>query len=142
MENKKPKPTLKKLNDIEYKGEKKTFTQQLTNEQIIDLLDGYDEVPFNNLKVGYHLRYFKINDDGKNEFRLGGTIIKKALQYIVLTNGTGNWSVQKKGNIFYQQMPLSQVKAEIEDKYKMRINELMAYIKKLEKEIEKLKTTK
>ena len=136
MENK-----LKKLNDIKYIGDKKTFTEQLTKEQIKDLLEGYVEVKFSDIKMGFHVRYFKKNGDKLN-FRMGGTIIKMDPEYVIVSNGKANWSVQKKGTIFYQQAPMSQIKKDIEEEYMKKItekddkiNELMSLIKSLNKKI-------
>jgi len=153
MENKKskqtvpktgPKTELKKLSDVKYVGDKKTFTESLTKEQIVDLLDGYNETDFSNIKMGFHVRYFKENN-GKMDFRMGGTIIKIEKDYVIVSNGKANWSVQKNNTTFYQQAPLSQIKKDIEEKYikkitenEDKIQELMALVRSLNKKIKTL----
>lgn len=126
----------KKLSDIEYTGDKKTFTDRLSPEQIKDLLDGYELVSFKNVKLGYHVRYFKKAD--KTEFRLGGTVVKINDDYIVLTNGTANWSVQKKTAVIYQQEPIVKFKKRITEEHQSKINELMSLIREQDKKIKVL----
>lgn len=116
----KNKYEVKKISETEYTGPKKTFTHSLTKSQIIDLLDGYEETPFLFLKQGYLVRYFGINKDTKKlEFKMGGTIVYVDIvkKYVVITNHKNNWSVQS-DCIFFQQMPISQIKEIIEEKYK------------------------
>lgn len=133
------KTELKKLSDIKYTGDKKTFTEKLTKEQIKDLLDGYKEVTFGGVKIGFHIRYFK-KQGTELDFRMGGTVIKKEKNYLIVSNGKANWSVQEKGTVFFQQIPLSVLRKELEDEYEKKItekddkiNELMSLIKELTK---------
>lgn len=129
----KQKKELKKISDVEYTGSKKTFTQELTPEEIKNLLEGYEEVEYNELKRGFHIRYFSKNKEGKMGFKMGGNIIKLNIpDYIVLTNGKVNWSVQINNSTFYQQLTMTQIKDDIEREYKAEL-----FIK--DKEILKLK---
>lgn len=134
---------LKKISDVEYIGPKKTFTQELSKEEINKLLEGYTETSFSKLNKGFHVRYFK-KVNNSLEFKMGGTILKKEPEYIILTNGTVNWSVQKINNIFYQQESISNIKNELEEQYieqietlKKEKEELISYIKILKKQLDK-----
>lgn len=161
------KKPLKRLDDVPYKGSKKTVTQSLTAEEINDLLDGYEEVEFENIKKMHNIRYFKENiKTGGYDFRVGGIVLvvvnieaiekTPAQQYIVLNANGLNWSVQKEGNVFYQAMPISKIKEQIHAEYKQtlvkqndKIKEFISYARTLEntikeknKEIGKLKQNK
>lgn len=110
----------KNIADSKYEGPKKTFTKSLTKSQIIDLLDGYQETSFLLLRQGYLVRYFKpIENTEKLEFQMGGMIVYVDIvnKYAIVTNHKVNWSVQS-NCIFFQQMPISEIKQIIEDKYK------------------------
>lgn len=139
----KQKKTLKKISDIEYNGPKKTFTEELTQNEIIELLEGYIETDYTLLKKGFHVRYFSINKKTrKQEFKMGGTILKLTLpDYIVLSNGYVNWSVQIDGTTFFQQMTMSEIKTALQVELSadlhvkdLEITNLKAKIKILEKE--------
>lgn len=136
----------KKLSDVPYVGDpKKSITQNLTAEEIKDLLDGYKITEFQNLKLLHHIRYFSKNETtGEVSFRTGGTIvgIDYEKEYLALSSGTLSWSVQKKNNVFHQAMPLSMVREEIEkkceDHYRNIINKQDGAIKELYSQIKKL----
>lgn len=124
---------LKKISDVEYNGPKKTFTQELTTTEIKALLEGYEEIEFDDLQKGYHVRYFSKNKTtGKMEFKMGGTVIKMSENYLILSNGKINWSVQFNDTIFYKQLSMADIKADLE-------RESGLYIKAKEKEIVELK---
>jgi PAS domain S-box-containing protein len=55
--------------------------------------------------------YIKAEFDSKTnkkQFRLGGFLTKIEKDYIVLSNGSLSWSVQKKTSVFYQKMSLQE----------------------------------
>lgn len=143
--NKKEKPKMKKLSEVPYVPEKddktgenkKSFTQSLTKDQIKDLLEGYVETSFENIKIGFNVRYFKKTND-TFEFRMGGTVFKVSDDYIIVTNGRANWSVQKDGNIFFQQIPYNIFKKQVEEDCKFRVNELLSLVKSQQKKIKEL----
>ena len=88
---------LKKISDKKYTGPKKTFTEKLTKNEIKNLLDGYTETPFDKLHIGHNVRYFVNNvKSGNLDFRMGGFIIKIEEDFVIISNGTVNWSAQKK----------------------------------------------
>jgi hypothetical protein len=140
------KKTLKKISDVDYNGPKKTFTQELTTEEIQSLLEGYKEVNYDDLKKGYHIRYFSKNKNtGKSEFKMGGTVIKIELDYVVLTNGSINWSVQLKNAIFYQQMTMEEIRNDLKMEYDAQLhikNNEIAKLKLLVKEMKKVMLNK
>jgi hypothetical protein len=147
---------LKKISDVPYEGEKKTVTDSLTQDQIKDLCDGYSETKFNDLKLMHHARYFVLDKKTKKpKFRMGGTILKiynevivedgkvTDKKYIVLTNGSLNWSVQKEGTIFFQAKSILVIEDELKEKYTNiiakkddEIDTLNKYVKHLEKMME------
>ena len=142
------KKSHKRISEVQYVGPQKTLTQQLTSDEIKDLLDGYKQTSFDELKPFYHVRYYK-KDKKTNEvkFQTGGTIIKinDEKRYVVLSSGTLSWSVQNEGTIFYQAVPLSEMKIELENKYKDEIqkltnenNILTAYATKLDSKVTEL----
>ncbi len=123
--------------------------QFITPDEIKDLLDGYKQVVlFSELKPFYHVRYYhKDKKTGEVQFKMGGTIIKINVekQYVILSSGSLSWSVQKEGTVFYQAVPLSEMRAELEEKYKDEMqkitndnNILMTYAKKLDLQVTEL----
>jgi len=139
---------LKKLDDVEYTGPKKTFTQELSPSEIQALLEGYVETDYVSLKKGFHIRYFSTNKKtGEKEFKMGGTILKiSSPDYIVLSNGSLNWSVQIDGTIFFQQMTMQEIKTELQVNFDadmhVKNNEILKlklHIKAFKKEISEKK---
>jgi hypothetical protein len=128
--------------DNNYVKPKKTFTDQLTKDEIKHLLEDYEEVKdIKKLMKGTHIRYFE-NKDGEYLFRMGGivTVIKEPL-YIVLSNGTRTWSVQlKEDTILFSKLSASILKKqylEALNEKQLEINELIAHNKKLIKTVNK-----
>lgn len=115
--------------------EKKTFTGNLTKEEINEKLQDYKLVDdISKVPLGTHLRYFVIKD-GVKLFRMGGNL-KRNLdlpKFIVLVNAVGTeWTVQIKNTTFYKKMSLKEIKEE----YDGIIEELHEKIKKYKKKIE------
>lgn len=131
---------------------KKTATDNLTKDDIKDLLEDYCQVTdINTVNIGTHIRYFA-SINGENKFRRGGNLklINKDEGYIILRNAVGNeWSVQLKGSTFFKKMTLTEIKKECDKitneltaknkKLKTKNDELTKKIKQLEEENEKLK---
>lgn len=117
-----------------------TNTDQLSKEQIEELLEDYKKVDdIYQVPLGVHMRYF-LNVDGKMVFRRGGLLHKNTglPEYVILAqNPTGKpgWSVQVKDTIFYRKMTLGEIKIE----YQSIIDELIEKNKKLKDENKKLK---
>lgn len=116
-------------------GKKKTFTSNLTKEEINDKLQDYKMVEdISKVPLGTHLRYFVVKN-GEKIFRMGGNL-KRNLdlpKFVILENALGTqWSVQVKDTIFYKKMSLNEIKNE----YDEIILELHEKIKKYKKKIE------
>jgi len=134
-------------------NEKKTFTENLTKEEINDKLQDYKLVDdISKVPLGTHLRYFVIKN-GVKLFRMGGNL-KRNLdlpKFIVLVNALGaEWTVQVKDTIFYKKMSLNEIKDEYDSiieelhekikKYKIKIEEKDNTISELQETIKKIKS--
>jgi len=132
----------KKSNTIEnenYDRPKKTFTDNLSKDDIEKKLEDYKKVEdLSKVPLDTHLRYF-IKKDDKLLFRMGGNlkINTKLPDYIVLKNAIGKeWTVQVKDTIFFKKMSISEIKEEYEkiiDELNVKIKSLKNRIKELEK---------
>jgi hypothetical protein len=114
----------------------KTHTEQLSKEQIKELLEDYSQVTdINNVCIGTHIRYFsKLN--GENKFRMGGNLKLIEKEYVILKNAVNvEWSVQIKDTTFFKKMTMKDIK----DEYENIIEDLHDKIKKLKAENKLLK---
>lgn len=136
----KPENTEETYNKNGYSRPAVTMTDQLSKEQIEELLEDYKKVDdIYQVPLGVHMRYFS-NIDGKMVFRRGGLLHKNVglPEFVILAqNPTGKpgWSVQVKDTIFYRKMTLGEIKNE----YQSIIEDLIEKNKKLKEEIKKLK---
>lgn len=136
--------------DIE--DEKKTFTSNLTKDEINEKLQDYKLVDdMSKVPLGTHLRYFVIKN-GVKLFRMGGNL-KRNLdlpKFIVLVNALGTeWTVQIKDTTFYKKMSLKEIKEEYDSiieelhekikKYKSKIDEKDNLILELQETLKKTK---
>lgn len=126
--------------NVENEEEKKTFTSNLTKDEINEKLQDYKLVDdISKVPIGTHLRYF-IMKDGVKLFRMGGNL-KRNLdlpKFIVLVNAVNTeWTVQVKDTTFYKKMTLKEIKEE----YDKIINELHEKIKKYKTKIEERDNT-
>lgn len=116
--------------DTEYKKVGKSYQDNLSPSDIKDKLQDYKPVfDISTVSLNAHIRYFSHDEKtGKKLFRLGGFLIKNEKEYIVLSNGKVNWSVQKKNSTFFEKMSIKDIKEEIIEKvshkYEKKINEL------------------
>lgn len=153
-----PKSNQSKLN--QYGGneddigeEKKTFTGNLTKDEIEEKLQDYKLVDdISKVPLGTHLRYF-VMKNGTKLFRMGGNL-KRNLdlpKFIVLVNALGTeWTVQVKDTTFYKKMSLKEIKEEYDGiidelhekikKYKTKIEEKDNTIVELQETIKKIKS--
>jgi RNA recognition motif-containing protein len=138
---KKPKKNSKAIPSIsttEYQGDlNKTFTKDLSKDEIKALLDGYKKVEPHELQKGFNIRYF-IKDESTGEmlFRTGGmiTLINEEKNYIVVSGGR-TFSVQlKPTTIFFQQQPISEIVRDLKEDFELVREKLDDKIEKLEKE--------
>jgi hypothetical protein len=115
----------------------KTHTDNLTKEQIKDLLEDYNQVKnINDVAIGTHLRYFsKVGNE--NKFRMGGNLKLIEKEYVILKNAVNvEWSVQMNDTTFFKKMTNKDIKQE----YDNIIEDLHEKIKKLKSENKLLKS--
>tara|TARA_A100001015_G_C14963533_1_gene701948 strand:+ start:1102 stop:1629 length:528 start_codon:yes stop_codon:yes gene_type:complete len=100
-----------------YKRPNKTIQDSLSNKDIKEKLKSYISVDtIDNVQLGTHVRYYSKNiKTGEIKFRLGGTLVKRDLDkpYVILSNGSLSWSVQKKTSKFYRKMSTEEEKEHI-----------------------------
>jgi len=84
------------LSTSNYERPKQTLTDTLqTNERMKEKLQNYVRVDdIDDVNINTHVRYVTLKD-GVQRFCLGGLLIKKFSKYVILSNGTYSWSVQK-----------------------------------------------
>ncbi len=101
--------------DTNYKKVGKSYQDNLSPDEIKQKLEEYKPVyDISNVPLNSHIRYFIFDPKtNKKQFRLGGFLTKIEKDYIVLSNGSLSWSVQKKTSVFYQKMSLQEIKQEI-----------------------------
>lgn len=98
--------------DKEYQRPDKTFTEQLTREQIAERLQDYiqvDDMKF--VRKGTHLRYYIPDKQhpGEMKFCVGGFLKFTHDEYLILSQSpygkdAKSWSVQRKDAIFYRKL--------------------------------------
>ena len=133
-----------------YKRPAQTYTDKLSNEQIMDKLSGYKKVDdISKVPLGTHLRYFSKCEDGSEKFRMGGFLRNNTgiPEWVSLNTSqtamTKGFSVQLKTATFFRKMS----QAEIMDEYENKLDELQkkydnqkSLSKELKKENKTLKT--
>jgi len=86
----------KRLNKTNYERPKTTFQDTLqTDEAMLEKLAGYEEVDMpEHIDYSIHVRYITYKD-GKARFCLGGLMMRVMPEYVILSNGSLSWSVQR-----------------------------------------------
>jgi hypothetical protein len=134
-----------KLKSQGYKRPDQTYTDKLSNDEILEKLNGYKKVDdIYKVPLNTHLRYFSTGKDGKELFRLGGFLYRNngLPDYVMLTNNKSSWSVQIKGTKFFKKMAAKEIIDTYEDKldeYERKNKNLKLLIKEQKKEIKVLK---
>ncbi len=139
---------LHRLSEVAYKRPKKTLTDTLQDEDVIQQkLEDYSEVEeadIDAIPIGSTIRYIKWDIKNNCErFILGGNIIRISNEYIVIQGkDNGTFSAQrytrdKNGKIIHTTRFFKL--NDVIDKYKARIIELEAEVKKLKEIIRKLR---
>lgn len=134
-----PKYTQKLGTDKSYKRPKVTYQEKLTADEIAEKLQGYVKVDdIADVPVGTHIRYFKINPDGSQMFRMGGLLQNKlnADKYVMLSNGKNTWSVQVKDTVFFRKMSHKEEIEALRAHYEKELEKKDAVISKLKKYIQ------
>ena len=133
-----------------YKRPSKTLQDSLSNKEIKEKLKQYTSVDnIDNVQLGSHVRYYSKNiTTGEIKFRLGGILIKRDIDkpYVILSNGSLSWSVQKKTSKFYRKMSLEEEKEhmlndvrKLRDKFTEKLVEKDTIIEDNIQEINKLR---
>ena len=89
-------PQTKRLSKTTYDRPTITLTDTLqSNAEMQKKLQNYVRVDdVEDIRINTHVRYVTLKD-GQQTFRLGGLVKKIHNKYIVLSNGTLSWSVQR-----------------------------------------------
>jgi hypothetical protein len=115
----------KRITRDNYNRPKKTYQETLSNMEIKEKLKEYKRVSnIKNISIGTHIRYFTTDPQtGSKQFRLGGNLnkIDPEGRYIILSNGTINWSVQIPDTLFFQKMTEDEYKEELKRELKKEI---------------------
>lgn len=133
----------KKLSEDDYIRPTSTVQEQLTVEEIAELLNGYVRISNKELydiPLDIHLRYFIIYPDGNQQFRMGGFLKNKnnADKYIILSNGKNSWSVQVNNSVFFKKLSHKEELDKLHEYYKNKLEEKNRSIYKLKKYIKKI----
>ena len=139
---------LHRLSEISYKRPKKTLTDTLQNEEVIQQkLEDYTEIEegdIDSIPIGSTVRYIRWDIKNNCErFILGGNIIRISNEYIVLQGkDNGTFSAQRytrdKNGKNIHTTRFFKLNDPI-DKYKAKIMEQEAEIKRLKEIIKKLR---
>jgi len=91
------RPYLQNLADTSFDRPKKTYTESIQNKASIkEKLKNYERVEdIDDVEFDTHVRYFTLDKKNKQVFRTGGLLIKKHSEYVKLSNGRMQWSVQR-----------------------------------------------
>ena len=90
-------PKTRRLGKTKYNRPKEgTFTDTLqTKQKMAEKLENYVRVDdIDDVSLNTHVRYVTLKD-GKQRFCLGGLLKKIHSKYVVLSNGSFTWSVQR-----------------------------------------------
>ena len=89
-------PQTKRLSKTTYDRPSITLTDTLqSNVEMQKKLQNYTRVDdIEDIRINTHVRYVTLKD-GQQTFRLGGLVKKIHNKYVVLSNGTLSWSVQR-----------------------------------------------
>ena len=89
-------PKTRRLSSTTYDRPEVTLTDTLqTNEKMREKLLNYTRVDdIEDVSINTHVRYVTLKD-GSQRFCLGGLLKKRHSKYVILSNGTFSWSVQR-----------------------------------------------
>ena len=126
-----------------YERPKTTYQDTLqTDEAMLEKLAGYEEVTMpEHIEYRCHTRYIMYKD-GKPKFCLGGLMMRVYPEYVVMSNGSLTWSVQrdyfdKEGNSYGKTRFFKYVNKDTRNQ--MVIQEQQGEIERLRQENERLK---
>jgi hypothetical protein len=86
----------RRITKTSYERPNTTYQDTLqTDEAMLEKLAGYEEVTMpEHIEYRVHTRYITYKD-GKAKFCLGGLMMRVYPDYVVMSNGTISWSVQR-----------------------------------------------
>jgi hypothetical protein len=126
-----------------YKKDSVTIQQQLTAEQIDQMLAGYKQIKnFDDITIGTHIRYFVTDlTTGETKFRMGGYLHKKdqADLFVVLQGTKGTFCVQVNDHTMF--FARRSAKEEIEDLkriYAEKLKEKDEEVKELNRTVKRI----
>tara|TARA_B110000967_G_scaffold209476_1_gene265826 strand:- start:313 stop:762 length:450 start_codon:yes stop_codon:yes gene_type:complete len=92
-----PNIYLQNLTDTNYKRPKETYTDKIqTKTAMKEKLENYERADsIDDVEMETHVRYVTLDKERKQVFRTGGLLIKRQSQYVKLSNGRQQWSVQR-----------------------------------------------
>jgi hypothetical protein len=126
-----PKKSQKKASskiEGKYDRPKITMTDRLNGDEIKKLLEDYEHVEnIDDVPTGTHIRYFIKDKKGDTKFRLGGTLIIKADEYVILKSNV-SWSVQKKNTIFMAKKNINKIKEKYENIIQKKDQQIKALV--------------
>jgi hypothetical protein len=92
-----------------------TATDLITPDEIRERMKDYEKVPYDQipyLQPGCRLRYFEIIEN-QYKFRSGGTLIVNGYpDYLLVSSGRKNWSVQLNANILFKEIDFNEIRKE------------------------------
>ena len=136
-------PPTRRITKTSYERPATTYQDTLqTDEAMLEKLAGYEEVTMpEHIEYRAHTRYITYKD-GQPKFCLGGLMMRVYPEYVVMSNGTVSWSVQreyfnKSGESFGKTRFFKYINKDTRNQ--MVIDEQQSEIEKLRLENESLK---
>lgn len=91
-------------------------SEVLSADEIRERIKNHEQIQNpSDLRYGDRIQYFEILQNNEYKYKIGGTlIINKSPDYIVLTNGKKNWSVQLKQHIIFREISVDKLREHYE----------------------------
>ena len=142
-ENKTPWRIPRLSNSTGYNRPRKTYQDKLTAEQIKEKLKGYVEKDVDEIPLHTHCRYFIIDPrTGKKKFRTGGLLhLNNHSDYVIMSNGSLTWSVQKRNTIFFALEQREEIREKCDKEIK-QLQEENKYLRELYRETKRKSKSK
>ncbi len=129
-----------------YLKPEKTATDLLSPEEIKKRINNYEQVSGDavaDIVPDTRVQYFEVMEDKSFKYKPGGVVIvNKYPDYMVLSNGRRNWSVQLINHVIFKEIDIDVIKSNYDTLIASKdrqIEQLKHLIIKKNKEIEKLK---
>ena len=149
--------SLKSLLETDFVRPQKTYTDSLqTKDKMNEKLKNYSRADdIDKIELNTHVRYVTLDKQHRQVFRTGGLLIRKANDYIQLSNGSFKWSVQKYhysegeeepifATVFFYRVSKKEEnelrEKEINKNYEAREKKLIELVKRQHEEIKDLKS--